>query len=118
MNTSVSPIKDRAFLNRTVEATIRIGLIAVLVLYCFQIVRPFLIPVVWGVIIAVALHPNYLWLQRVLGGRRTLAAMLFVVLALVLLVAPTFLLSDTLVTGVTGLARSLSEGKLIIPMPP
>ena len=118
MNTSVTPIRDRAFLNRTVEATIRIGLIAVLVLYCFQIVRPFLIPVVWGVIIAVALHPNYLWLQRVLGERRTLAAVLFVVLALVLLVAPTFMLSDTLVTGVTGLARSLSEGKLIIPMPP
>jgi predicted PurR-regulated permease PerM len=118
MNTPVSATRDRAFLNRTVEATVRLGLIAILVLYCFQIVRPFLIPVVWGVIIAVALHPNYLWLQRVLGERRTLAAALFVVLALVLLVAPTFLLSDTLVTGVTGLARSLSEGKLIIPMPP
>ena len=118
MNTTVSAIKDRAFLSRTVEATVRLGLIAILVLYCFQIVRPFLIPVVWGVIIAVALYPNYLWLQRVLGERPTLAAVLFVVLALVLLVAPTFLLSDTLVTGATGLARSLSEGKLIIPMPP
>jgi predicted PurR-regulated permease PerM len=118
MNTTISAIKDRAFLNRTVEATVRIGLIAILVLYCFQIVRPFLIPVVWGVIIAVAIHPNYLWLQRVVGERRTLAAVLFVVLALVLLVAPTFLLSDTLVTGVTGLARSLSEGRLAIPMPP
>jgi len=118
MNTSVTGIKDRAFLNRTVEATVRIGLIAILVLYCFQIVRPFLVPVVWGVIIAVAVHPNYLWLQRVVGERRTLAAVLFVVLALVLLVVPTFLLSDTLVTGVTGLARSLSEGKLTIPMPP
>ena len=118
MNTTIPVIKDRAFLNRTVEAAVRIGLIAILVLYCFQIVRPFLIPVVWGVIIAVAVHPNYLWLERVLRGRRTLAAMLFVVLALVLLVIPTFLLSDTLVTGVTGLARSLSEGRLIIPMPP
>ena len=118
MNTTISTIKDRAFLNRTVEATVRIGLIAILVLYCFQIVRPFLIPVVWGVIIAVAVHPNYLWLQRVVGERRTLAALLFVVLALILLVIPTFLLSDTLVTGVTGLARSLSEGKLSIPMPP
>jgi len=118
MNTSVTGIKDRAFLNRTVEATVRIGLIAILVLYCFQIVRPFLVPVVWGVIIAVAVHPNYLWLQRVVGERRTLAAVLFVVLALVLLVVPTFLLSDTLITGVTGLARSLSEGKLTIPMPP
>jgi predicted PurR-regulated permease PerM len=118
MNTTASAIKDRAFLNRTVEASVRIGLIAILLLYCFQIVRPFLIPVVWGVIIAVAVQPNYLWLQRVLGDRRSLAAMLFVLLALVLLVTPTFLLSDTLVTGATGLARALSEGKLIIPMPP
>jgi predicted PurR-regulated permease PerM len=118
MNTTIPAIKDRAFLNRTVEATVRIGLIAILVLYCFQIVRPFLIPVVWGVIIAVAVHPNYLWLQRVVDERRTLAAVLFVILALLLLVVPTFLLSDTLVTGVTGLARSLSEGALTIPMPP
>ena len=115
MNTTVPAIKYRAFLNRTVEATVRIGLIAILVLYCFQIVRPFLIPVVWGVIIAVAVHPNYLWLQRAVGERRALAAVLFVILALLLLVVPTFLLSDTLVTGMTGLARSLSEGKLAIP---
>jgi predicted PurR-regulated permease PerM len=118
IDSSVSATRNKAFLGRTVEATVRIALIAVLALYCFQIVRPFLIPVVWGVIIAVAVHPNYQWLQRVLGGRRTLAALLFVALALVLLITPTVLLSDTLVTGVTGLARSLSEGRLIIPMPP
>ncbi len=118
MNTSVSAVKNSLFLNRTVEAAIRLGLIAVLLLYCFQIIRPFIIPVVWGVIIAVAVYPNYQWVQRALGDRRTLAALLFVVLALVLLVTPTFLLSDTLVTGVTGLARDLSEGSLAIPAPP
>jgi predicted PurR-regulated permease PerM len=118
IDSSDSVTRDRAFLSRTVEATVRVALIAVLVLYCFQIVRPFLIPVVWGVIIAVAVYPNYLWMQGILGGRRTPAALLFVVFALVLLIAPTFLLSDTLVTGATGLARSLSEGKLSIPMPP
>jgi predicted PurR-regulated permease PerM len=116
MNTHVST--DKAFLNRTVEATVRLGLIAILGLYCFQIVQPFIIPVVWGVIIAVAVHPNYRLLQRVLGERQTLAAMLFVILALVLLITPTFMLSDTLVTGVTTLAKSLSEGTLTIPMPP
>jgi predicted PurR-regulated permease PerM len=63
-------------------------------------------------------HPNYLWMQRALGGRATLATLLFVVLALVLLITPTFLLSDTLVAGMTDLARSISEGKLSIPMPP
>jgi predicted PurR-regulated permease PerM len=118
MNTPVSAVKDSLFLNRTVEAAIRLGLIAILLLYCFQIIRPFIIPVVWGVIIAVAVYPNYQWVQRTLGDRRTLTALLFVVLALVLLVTPTFLLSDTLVTGVTGLARDLSEGSLAIPAPP
>jgi predicted PurR-regulated permease PerM len=118
MKTSVTAVNDRAFLNRTIEATIRVGLIAVLLLYCFQIIRPFIIPVVWGVIIAVAVYPNYQWVQRALGDRRTLAATLFVVLALVLLITPTFMLSDTLVMGVTGLARDLSEGALNIPAPP
>jgi predicted PurR-regulated permease PerM len=118
MNTPDSALRDRAFLHRTVEATVRIGLIAILVLYCFQIVRPFLIPVVWGVIIAVAVNPNYRWLQRVLGERRILTSVLFVLVALVLLITPTAMLFDTLVRGVTDLARSLSEGHPVIPMPP
>jgi predicted PurR-regulated permease PerM len=118
MNTRTPAVTDDAFLNRAVETTIRIGLLAILVIYCFQIVRPFIIPVVWGMIIAVAVYPNYQWLQRLLGERRTLAATLFTLLALVLLILPTVMLSDTLITGATGLAKSIEAGKLAIPPPP
>ncbi len=59
--------QDRAFFSRTVETIIRVGIIAVLVIYCFQIVRPFIIPVVWGVIIAVAAYPGFLWLKNCLA---------------------------------------------------
>ena len=41
-------------MNRTVEAAIRIGVIAGLIAWCFMIARPFLVPVIWGAIIAVA----------------------------------------------------------------
>lgn len=51
------------------EAAIRIGLVALLVTWCFLIVRPFIAPVVWGIIIAVAIHPLYARLVSVLGGR-------------------------------------------------
>lgn len=118
MATPTPAVTDDAFLNRAVEMIIRIGLLAILVIYCFQIVRPFLIPVLWGVIIAVAVYPNYQWLQRSLGERRTLAATLFTLLALVLLILPTLLLSDTLITGATGLAKAIEAGKLAIPPPP
>jgi predicted PurR-regulated permease PerM len=111
-------MSDKAFFNRAVETTIRIGLIAVLAVYCFQIIRPFIIPVVWGVIIAVAVYPNFLRLQRALGDRRSLSATVFTVLALVFLITPTVMLSDTMVGGATGVAKSLSEGSLSIPPPP
>jgi hypothetical protein len=41
-------ISDRASINRTVEAVIRIGVIAGLIGWCFVIARPFLIPIIWG----------------------------------------------------------------------
>jgi predicted PurR-regulated permease PerM len=33
------------------EATVRIGILVLLVDWCFSIVRPFFIPIAWGVII-------------------------------------------------------------------
>ncbi|MGD8207028.1 MAG: AI-2E family transporter, partial [Thiohalocapsa sp.] len=59
MSATESPRSDKDFLARTVEAAIRIGLIFVLVLWCFQIVKPFIIPVIWGIVLAVAVHPGY-----------------------------------------------------------
>ncbi|MDH5209524.1 MAG: AI-2E family transporter, partial [Burkholderiaceae bacterium] len=50
---------EQRFLRLTVEAAIRIGLLAALTLWCFSIARPFLVPIVWGTIIAVALYPVY-----------------------------------------------------------
>ena len=60
---------DKAFLNRALETTIRIGLVALLAVWCFRIVEPFIIPLVWGLIIAVASHPAYVRLRTLLGGR-------------------------------------------------
>ena len=63
-------IGDGVFMKRTVEAAIRIGVIAGLIAWCFMIARPFLIPIIWGAIIAVAVFHGYDRLQTGLGGRR------------------------------------------------
>ncbi len=109
---------DSVFMKRTMEAAIRIGLIAGLVAWCFLIARPFLIPIIWGAIMAVAVFHGYDRLQTVLGGRRITAALLITLLMLILLVVPSVLLGDSLVSGAQTVMDSFQKGELHIPRPP
>ena len=58
------------------EVVVRVGLLLVLAFWCFSIAQPFLVPIVWGMIIAVAVHHGFARLRRALGGRGGLAAVL------------------------------------------
>jgi predicted PurR-regulated permease PerM len=118
MTEQQQPATEKAFLRRALEASIRIGLVVLLALWCFEIVKPFIVPVIWGIIIAVATYPGYRKLLAPLGERRGLAATVVVLLMLVLLVGPTIILADTLVAGAQQLAKGLGDGTLGIPPPP
>ena len=107
-----------AFDKLALEASIRIGLIALLVIWCFEVVRPFIQPIVWGIILAIAIHPAYLRLGRVMGGRERLAATSLVVGSLLLLIVPSVMITTSLVESATELAGKLREGEVKIPPPP
>jgi predicted PurR-regulated permease PerM len=109
---------DRHFLNLTVEAALRIGLLAALVVWCFDIARPFLVPILWGVIIAVAVYPGYRRIEARLNGRSALAAVIVSLLMLVLLVVPSVLLADSMVKGAQRAAETFQSGTLRVPPPP
>jgi predicted PurR-regulated permease PerM len=112
------PLEDNALVGRALQVTIRIGVFLLLVAWCFVIVRPFLVPVVWGIIIAVGTHRLFGALQALLGGSRGLAAVVYVVLVQLVLIVPTLLLAGTLVDGVEALARNLADKTLQVPPPP
>jgi predicted PurR-regulated permease PerM len=103
---------------RAVEAAIRIGVVALLGLWVFQIVAPFIQPIVWGAIIAVAAATPYHWLEQRLGGRNVIAAVVFTLLALVLLITPTVVLTSAIVDWGQGMAAQIREGQLAIPPAP
>lgn len=105
-------------MNRTIEAAIRIGAIAGLITWCFMIARPFLVPIIWGAIIAVAVFRGYERVLTGLGGRRITAAVLVTLLMLVLLVVPSVLLGESMVSGVRKVVDSFQSGELQIPPPP
>ena len=65
---------DPLFVRNMIESTLRIGLLLILLLFAYDIIKPFTTPILWGAIIAVAALPLLKWLQPKLGGRRGLAA--------------------------------------------
>ena len=110
--------EDMASSRRTIETAIRIGLLALVVYWCILIFKPFLIPVLWAIIIAVAIHPLYVKFESLLGGKRKLALSLFTIIALAILIIPSVLLAGSLVDTVQHIAKRLAEGTLRVPPPP
>jgi predicted PurR-regulated permease PerM len=107
---------DRAT-SRTLESAIHIGLLALLLFWCLLIIRPFLIPMVWGIVIAVAGYPTYRSLCKSFGGRRVLVSVAFSLLLFLAILVPAALLGGTLVEGAIGLAEQVREGQFRIPPP-
>ena len=106
------------YVTRSFEVFIRLGLMLALVVWCFQIVRPFISPIVWGIIIAVALNPIYVWMLPRFKGKRGLTATVLTLLALGLLLTPAIKLSGTMVENARELAGNVKDGSLEIPPPP
>ena len=115
---SVTAEEDGIFVRRSVEAAIRIGLMAGLVWWCFRIVSPFVMPVLWAIILAVALFPVFRWLKSKLGERGGLAATVLTLVALALLIVPIVMLSTSTIESVQTLTRGIQDRTLTVPPPP
>lgn len=109
---------ERGTFKNTVENLIRLGVLLLLGVWCFDIVRPFVAVIAWGLIIAIALAPAFEQMQVKFGGRRRLAAMVMTLALLLILISPALSLVGTLVDGSQTLAHELRDGKMKIPPPP
>ena len=116
-NPGDDPAEKKRILDLSVEIAVRLGVVAVLVVWCFHIFRPFLIPVVTGMIIAVAIDSPFQRLLRLVGGRRGLAATIFALAAIGLTVMPAFRVTDSIVESTLGLADQVQTGELDVPAP-
>lgn len=65
-----------------------VGFIAILVLLAFQVLQPFIVPVIWAAILAYVTWPMYERLARLCGGRRALAALVMTVLLSAAIILP------------------------------
>jgi predicted PurR-regulated permease PerM len=102
---------------RIVDLAIRLGVLALFIWGSLQLVAPFIGIVLWAVILAVAVHPAYVWLRKRLGGQGWLAASLITLIALGLVLGPAATLGVSFGENIQDLAVGLAKGTIRIPPP-
>jgi len=101
--------RARRQLDERLELAIGIGALAILLVGCFLVLRPFLSALLWSVVLAYTTWPLYTWLTERLGGRRSLAAGLMTLLLTIAFVLPLVLVGSSAVDGVRGLINIFNE---------
>jgi predicted PurR-regulated permease PerM len=96
------------------------GIPLALLLGCFYVLRPFFSPLLWGIVLCFSSWPIYRRLLRVLGNRRTLAALIMTLGMALIVLLPFLVIGLTLATNVeqfTTATRKWIE-TAVTPTPP
>jgi predicted PurR-regulated permease PerM len=118
MQRAVGEVQQGDLGRRTTELTIRLVVVAGLVFWCFLFFRPFLMPLVWGVVLAVAFSPAFSRLESLLGGRRKLAGVVFILVGIGVLAGPAVLLTESFFEGLKWLTVEDNQEAIRVPPPP
>ncbi len=103
---------------KIIEIVVPIGLILLLLVWCFNIIAPFIAPIVWGVVIAIGTYPMCQWFIKKTNLSNALGTTLFTLLMVLLLITPTVMLTGVMFDDAQTLAKNLDSGTLNIPGPP
>ncbi|MCA6077981.1 AI-2E family transporter [Fulvivirga sedimenti] len=113
-------MKKREIMNSvstTIEVGIRVLVFTFVIGWCLFLMRPFLTPILWGVILAVAVTPFYNWINHKISNRNILASIIVVFVLLAMLAGPTLLFSSSILHAMQKIGIHLSHGTLEIPDP-
>lgn len=100
------------------DVLIRAGLIAVLVMSCFEIFQPFLSLMLWAVILAITLYPLNQRLGNLLGNRPGWASIVLVIVGLACVLGPLSLLGASVAESVNLGIHTFENQAIEIPPPP
>ena len=118
MEQDVKMKSETSLTKKAIDIAIRLCVLAVLIAWCFQILRPFTSPVIWGAIIAVTLLPVFEKINTKLGDRRKLTATIITLGSLILIILPSIQLTVSSVDSLYTLSEKLQGEDLELPSPP
>ena len=111
------PSSIQKSVNTSVEITIRLLFLFLLIAWCLSILLPFTNIVLWAVIIALAIEPLYKWLLSKVGNKPSRAAGLLILIFLIIIIVPSYFGVDALVANVKAISAQFEEGSVKVPPP-
>ncbi|MGL6313863.1 AI-2E family transporter [Vibrio sp. WXL103] len=111
-------MKDhKLFSANAIDAFIKIAAISILAFWCFSILRPFILLIVWAGIIATALYPVVIWLHGRFSLSKSKASGLLSLIGVLLLLIPLVLIITGLYASTSEVVAQYQSGDLVIPKP-
>ena len=108
---------ERTLSRGLLDVLIRAGLVAVLVIACYQVFHPFLDLILWSLILAVTLYPLQGRLKGLMGNKEGRTATLIVVIAIGILIVPIYLLGTSMAASAEDAVATVKSGDFHIPPP-
>jgi len=102
---------------QVIDVAIKLGALSLILLFCFEIIRPFIMLVLWGAILAVALYPMHQKLTKVLKGKASLASTIIAIVGISIIAIPAGNLASSSIDSAQHLYTGMEEGTLSIPRP-
>ena len=110
-------MKTKSPISIAADIFIKLALLGILIVWCFQLLHPFAGVVLWGIILALALAPIYHALNKLLNNKRKWTAAIFIVVGLLVLIVPSFWLLESSIEGARDFRDNLENGTLTVPPP-
>ncbi len=99
------------------ETILQLGVVFLILGFCFKLLTPFAMPILWAMILAIAFYPVFDFLQKKLKGRKSLAAFLITITLLGLIIVPAFIFFNSVATSIFELKAGVEDGSLKIHTP-
>ncbi len=99
------------------DVFLRILIVSLLIFWCFLIARPFLVIIIWAVIISVAFYPIYGKVLKGFKGKRGLTVSFFILVVFLVLALPIIKATQSLVDTGREIQSLLETNEVTIPPP-
>ena len=101
-----------------ITTILQVVLLLLILTWCFYIIRPFIIVLVWAIIIGVSLYPVYKRMILAFGDKKKkLMTVLFTAIIAIIIVVPTYFLVVSLVKTTRTTAEKIRTNTLTLPEP-
>ena len=105
-------------MKNVVEIAIRLGVLFLILYWCFSIVSPFVEITLWGIIFAVAMYPIHSWVSRKLWNKKALASVVLALVMIFIFILPAYFFAHSFYEGVMTIKSHFDGPGPLLPQAP